>query len=169
MFRYTHPLGRLGLPHDYEQLLGSLKTRIRTAQVRAALAVNSELVLLYWSIGNDILGWQRAEGWGTKIVERLAGDLQAEFPGIKGFSLRNLKYMRAFAEAWPETEFVQQVAAQIPWFHNCTLLDKVKAPEQRLWYARATIEHGWNRCEKLVQFFDDFREAPWRFRESRPL
>jgi predicted nuclease of restriction endonuclease-like (RecB) superfamily len=146
---------QLPLPPDYEQLLGSLKTRIRAAQVRAALAVNSELVLLYWSIGNDILGRQRAEGWGTKIVERLAGDLQAEFPGIKGFSLRNLKYMRAFAEAWPETEIVQQVAAQIPWFHNCTLLDKVKAPDQRLWYARATIEHGWSRAVLTHQIESD--------------
>jgi predicted nuclease of restriction endonuclease-like (RecB) superfamily len=110
--------------------------------LRAALAVNSELVMLYWSIGRDILTRQTAEGWGTKVIERLARDLQTEFPGVKGFSLRNLKYMRAFAGAWPDAEIVQQVAAQIPWFHNCTLLDKLKEPLQRIWYARAAVEYG---------------------------
>jgi predicted nuclease of restriction endonuclease-like (RecB) superfamily len=134
------------LPPDYEQLLGSLKTRIRAAQQRASFAVSRELVLLYWSIGRDILVRQNAEGWGTKVIERLAHDLGNDFPGIKGFSLRNLKYMRAFAEAWPEPEIVQQVAAQIPWFHNCTLLDKVKSAEERIWYARAAVEYGWSRA-----------------------
>jgi len=146
---------QLPLPHDYEQLLGSLKTRIRAAQVRAALSVNSELVTLYWSIGQEISSRFQAEKWGGKIVDRLGRDLRAEFPGIEGFSPRNLRYMRSFAEAWPDAEILQQVAAKLPWFHNCTLLDKVKAPEQRLWYARATVEHGWSRAVLTHQIESD--------------
>lgn len=124
---------------SYETFLQDLKGRIRTAQTRASLAVNRELILLYWGIGRDILERQQHEGWGAKVIERLAGDLKREFPEMKGFSTRNLKYMRAFAEAWPDGEFVQRAAAQIPWFHNCTLLDKVAARQEREWYMRKTI------------------------------
>ena len=98
-------------PSGYPELLQDLKTRIRGAQVRAALAVNRELVLLYWSIGRDILARQGNEGWGTKVIERLAHDLQMEFPGVEGFSSRSLKYMRALAEAWPDEAIVQQLIA----------------------------------------------------------
>jgi predicted nuclease of restriction endonuclease-like (RecB) superfamily len=129
----------------YETFLLELKDRILAAHTRASLAVNRELVLLYWGIGRDILERQQREGWGTKVIERLATDLKREFPEMKGFSARNLKYMRAFAEAWPDGEFVQQAAAQIPWFHNCTLLDKVATPQEREWLIRKTIEHGWSR------------------------
>ncbi|MCD0155670.1 YhcG family protein [Deinococcus sp. 6GRE01] len=135
----------LTLPDDYAALLGDLKGRIRSAQTRAALAVNRELVLLYWHIGQSILARQAQEGWGAKVVDQLARDLKAEFPELKGFSPRNLKYMRAFAAAWPDPEFVQQLAAQLPWFHNVALLDKLKDPAQREWYARAAIQHGWSR------------------------
>jgi hypothetical protein len=83
--------------------------------------VNAELVLLYWSLGRDILARQQKEGWGAHVIDRLSGDLRAAFPEMRGFSTRNLKYMRAFAEAWPRPDFVQQVAAQLPWFHSCTL------------------------------------------------
>jgi len=85
--------------------------------VRASLAVKRELILLYWSIGRDILARQEAAGWGAKIIDRLAKDLGAEFPGVEGFSQRNLKYMRAFAAAWPDEQIVQQVIAQLPWGH----------------------------------------------------
>jgi len=129
----------------YESFLRDLKARIHTVQTRATLAVNRELVLLYWEIGRDILLRQQREGWGAKVIEQLATDLKREFPEMKGFSARNLKYMRAFAEAWPDGEFVQQAAAQIPWFHNCTLLDKVAAPQEREWLIRKTIENGWSR------------------------
>lgn len=87
---------------NYDAFLSTLKQRIRTAQVRAALAVNQELVLLYWHIGREILERQQQEGWGTKVIERLAKDLKREFPEIKGFSRTNLLYMRAFAEAYPD-------------------------------------------------------------------
>ncbi|GAA6619296.1 YhcG family protein [Scytonema sp. NUACC26] len=131
---------------NYDAFLSTLKQRIRTAQVRAALAVNQELVLLYWQIGREILQRQQEEGWGTKVIERIAKDLKREFPDIKGFSRTNLLYMRAFAEAYPDEQFVQQAAGQIPWFHNCVLLDRVKAPEQRVWYIQQTIQNGWSRA-----------------------
>jgi predicted nuclease of restriction endonuclease-like (RecB) superfamily len=114
------------LPADYAAWLAELKTRIHVAQQRASLAVNRELVLLYWQIGRDILARQDREGWGSKVIGRLAQDLRNAFPDMKGFSPRNLKYMRAFAEAWPDAGFVQQAAAQLPWFHLCTLIDKLK-------------------------------------------
>lgn len=138
-------------PKDYETFLLDLKQRIRTAQVRAAIAVNRELVLLYWQIGREILARQHQQGWGAKVIAILAKDLQKEFPEIKGFSTRNLNYMRAFADAYPDEAIVQQAAAQIPWFHNCVLLDKVKDPQQRLWYAQKTIEQGWSRNVLVLQ------------------
>ncbi len=100
-------------PAGYEEFLRDLRERIREAQVRAALAVNRELVLLYWRIGRDILRQQAAQGWGAKVIDRLSADLRQAFPEMKGFSPRNLKYMRAFAEAYPDEAFVQEVLAQI--------------------------------------------------------
>ena len=136
----------LSLPDNYDEFLNSLKERIRQSQVRAALAVNKELVLLYWQIGQDILQRQSQEGWGAKVIEKLAKDLKAEFPEMKGFSARNLNYMRSFAKAYPDEPIVQQLAAKIPWFHNCMLLDKVKNYDERLWYIQQTIENGWSRA-----------------------
>ncbi len=135
----------LQTPPGYTVLLTEIKERVRTAQVRAALSVNRELILLYWSIGRDILARQKAAGWGAKIIDRLAKDLGAEFPGIEGFSPRNLKYMRAFAEAWPEKAIVQQLVAQLPWGHQTHLLDRVKDKSTREWYLKSAIEHGWSR------------------------
>jgi predicted nuclease of restriction endonuclease-like (RecB) superfamily len=139
------------LPAGYAPLLADLKARVRAAQVRAVLSVNRELISLYWHIGREILRCQRDEGWGAKVVERLARDLRAEFPEIEGFSPRNLKYMRALAVAYPEGEFVQQVVAQIPWGHNLLLLNKLKQPKLREWYASKTLEHGWSRAVLSVQ------------------
>ena len=110
-------------PTDYQEFLTHLKTRIRETQVRAAITVNRELVLLYWHMGRDILTRQHTQGWGAKVIDRLARDLQHAFPEMKGFSPRNLKYMRAFAENYPDEQFVQQAAAQITWYHNIALLD----------------------------------------------
>jgi predicted nuclease of restriction endonuclease-like (RecB) superfamily len=129
----------------YIELIISLKEKIRAAQHKAALSVNKELVMLYWEIGREILTRQAAEKWGAKVIERLSTDLSREFPEMKGFSLRNLKYMRAFAEAYSNKQFVQQVAAQIPWFHNCVLLNKIRDQNERDWYIQKTIEHGWSR------------------------
>lgn len=141
----SRPVTLIDPPSGYADWLTELKTRIHNAQQRAALAVNRELVLLYWQIGRDILERQSREGWGAKVIERLAHDLRNAFPTMKGFSPRNLKYMRAFAQAWPEAEFVQQAAAQLPWFHLCTLIDKLKTREERDWYLARAAEHSWSR------------------------
>jgi predicted nuclease of restriction endonuclease-like (RecB) superfamily len=135
----------------YDDFLHDLKERIRAAQVRAALAVNRELILLYWQMGRDILERQRQQGWGAKVIDRLAIDLRSAFPDMKGFSPRNLKYMRAFAEAYPDEQFVQEPLAQITWYHNITLLDKVKDPIEREWYVSKTIQHGWSRNVMVLQ------------------
>ena len=138
-------------PAGYEQLLTQLKSRIRAAQLNAARAVNAELVLLYWSIGRDILDRQEKEGWGAHVIDRLSADLLRDFPDMKGFSPRNLKYMRAFADAWPTEAIVQAPLARLTWYHNLTLLEKVRGAELRLWYARRAIEHGWSRGILVVQ------------------
>lgn len=135
----------LSAPQDYDDWLRHLKERIRTAQVRAALAVNQELLLLYWQIGRSILEQQQQEGWGTKVIERLAKDLRKEFPNIKGFSRSNLGYMKAFAEAYPDEAIVQRSVGKLPWRHNLALIDKLKSQEQRLWYAEKSVENGWSR------------------------
>jgi len=138
-------------PEGYADWLADLKGRIHSAQQRATLTVNRELVLLYWQIGCDILARQAAQGWGAKVIERLAHDLRGAFPEMKGFSPRNLKYMRAFAEAWPDMEFVQAVLAQLPWYHQLALLDKLPGPETRRWYAAKAIEHNWSRNILVMQ------------------
>jgi predicted nuclease of restriction endonuclease-like (RecB) superfamily len=135
----------LELPTGYAAILADLKDQIKNARLKAGLAVNRELVLLYWRIGRQILKQQHEEGWGSKVIDRLSLDLQREFPEMKGFSPRNLKYMRRFAEAYPDEPIVQEVLAQITWYHNITILDKVKDPVVRDFYIRAAIQHGWSR------------------------
>ena len=135
----------------YQDLLARLKSQIRTAQLRAAVAVNQELVFLYWRIGTEILARQKEDGWGTRVIERLAKDLRSEFPDMQGLSPRNLGYMKAFAEAWPEEAILQQLAAKLPWFHNCVLLDKVKDTTERLWYIQQAILNGWSRNVLVMQ------------------
>ncbi len=142
----------------YERFVEGIKQRIRTAQIKVALAANAELVLHYWEIGRDILASQQREGWGAKVIDRLAADLQREFPKLAGYSARNLKYMRAFAEAWPDRAIVQQLAAQIPWWHNCVLLDRMKDADTRAFYIRKTIEHGWSRSVLVHQLDTQLHE-----------
>ncbi|MBI4824826.1 MAG: DUF1016 domain-containing protein [Nitrospirae bacterium] len=139
----------------YAELLSALKERIRSAQFKAALSVNRELVLLYWQIGQEILTRQAKENWGAKVIDRLAADLKREFFDMSGFSPRNLKYMRAFAALYKDKAFVQEVLAQITWYHNITLLDKVKNSSEREWYIRKTIENGWSRNVLVLQIEND--------------
>ena len=116
------------------------------ALFRAVVAVNSELIRLYWEIGHEILDREQREGWGAKVINRLAADLRREFPDMTGLSLRNLRYMRAFARAWPAegpSSIVQQPVAQLPWGHNVTLLDKLDDSTGRLWYAGQAVENGY--------------------------
>ena len=133
------------LPTGYPEFIDGLKSRIRSARARAVVSVNRELICLYWQIGTGILTRQQTEGWGAKVIDRLSRDLMHEFPDMKGFSVRNLKYMRAFAEAWHDAAIVQELLAQITWYHHIALLDKVKNANEREWYIRQTIRNGWSR------------------------
>jgi predicted nuclease of restriction endonuclease-like (RecB) superfamily len=154
----TIPAALTAVPAGYADWLAELKSRIHAAQQRASLAVNRELVGLYWRIGRDILERQAEQGWGAKVIERLAHDLRTAFPEMKGFSTRNLKYMRAFAEAWPDREFVQGVLAQLPWYHQLALLDKLRSEDERRWYAAKAIEHNWSRNVLVIQIETRLRE-----------
>jgi predicted nuclease of restriction endonuclease-like (RecB) superfamily len=135
------------LPKDYPTFLQGLKERIRTAQTRAALAVSQELLRLYWQIGRDLEAAVRQGHWGEKVIERVAADLRREFPGMEGFSKRNLERMRAFYLAYPdEGQFAAQPVSQLPWGHNLVLLQKLKNPAERLWYAAQALQNGWSRA-----------------------
>lgn len=130
---------------EYGEFLQSLKERVSTSRYKAARTVNAELILLYHHIGTEILNRQNKHGWGAKIIDQLSKDLIAEFPEMKGFSTRNLKYMRQFAEAYTDLQFVQRVAAQLPWFHIVTIMQQFQMPNDRLFYIEKAIEHSWSR------------------------
>ena len=136
---------RSTMPDWYPTLLASITQRVAGGRTRAITAANLQLLTTYWAVGRDILDQQTAQGWGTKVIERLAADLRLEFPDTKGFSARNLKYMRAFAAAWAEDAIVQAPLAQLPWYHQIALLQKLDTPRTRLWYAAAAVENGWSR------------------------
>src|SRR3989344_4056239 len=143
--KMTKGLRKIPEKNDYFDLLSSLKRRIQEAQVKAVVSVNKELVFLYWEIGKKILQRQTKEGWGSKVIDRLSRDLTKSFPEMKGFSPRNLKYMRRFAEEYPEREIVQEVLAQLTWYHNITLIEKISSLQERQWYAQQAIKNGWSR------------------------
>lgn len=136
---------------DYTAFFEGLKSRVASSRYKAALSVNKELILLYHHMGTEILKSQEQHGWGAKIIDQLSRDLQSAFPEMKGFSTRNLKYMRKFAEEYPDLEFVQQVVAQLPWGHNIFLMDLVTDKQNRLFYMKRAIEHGWSRNIMVMQ------------------
>ncbi|MCY7275793.1 MAG: PDDEXK nuclease domain-containing protein [Phormidesmis sp. CAN_BIN44] len=138
-------------PENYDAFLIGLKQRIRSAQIRAALAVNRELVMLYWQTGQDISLRVQQQKWGSKVIKQLAADLKREFPDMTGLSARNLQYMRTFAEAYQDEAIVQRLVAQLPWGHNVTLLDKLRSLEERMWYAQQALENGWSRDILVLQ------------------
>lgn len=162
------PASLIPLPQGYADWLLELKTRIHSAQQRATLAVNRELVLLYWQIGRDILARQADQGWGAKVIERLEHDLRLAFPAMKGFSRANLMYMRAFAQAWPDAEFVQQAVGQLPWGHNLVLLSKLKTELERRWYAAKAIEHNWSRNVLVMQIETRLRDRQVKSEQDNP-
>jgi predicted nuclease of restriction endonuclease-like (RecB) superfamily len=137
------------LDKSYLEFINDLKDQIKTSRVKAHLAVNRELVLLYSSIGQGILQKLEKEKWGSKVIENISQDLRSEFPEMSGLSTRNLKYMRQFAEL-NKNLIGQQAVAQlnnlpffnIPWGHNVVLMDQVLSNEQRLWYAEQIIKNG---------------------------
>ena len=139
------------MPHDYALILEELKSRIQEERLRVVLSANAAMVLLYWDIGRVILSRQQREGWGAKVIDRLSADLRQAFPDMRGLSPRNLKYMRAFASAWPEHQIVQEVLAQITWYHNIALLEKLDDAQMRLWYARKVIANGWSHSILAMQ------------------
>nr|WP_104081134.1 PDDEXK nuclease domain-containing protein [Cryobacterium sp. Y11] len=142
----------IALPNGYPEFLGSLKRRVRDAQVRAQRTVNTQLIELYWSIGGSILSEQEKQGWGAGVMNRLAHDLRVEFPHMTGLSRSNLFYMRAFAAAWSgQVPIVQQAVGQLPWGHITVLLDKLNDVETRDWYAAAAVTNGWSRNVLLNQ------------------
>ena len=142
----------VALPDGYPEFLGSLKLRVREAQVRAQRTVNTQLIELYWSIGRSILSEQDKQGWGAGVMDRLAHDLRVEFPKMTGLSRSNLFYMRAFAAAWTEElPIVQQAVGQLPWGHITVLLDKLEDIDTRAWYAAAAAKNGWSRNVLLNQ------------------
>ncbi len=162
----------MSIPTDYAGLLSDIKHRVRHAQTRAELAVNAELIRLYWEIGALIDNRQVNEGWGAGVILRLARDLHNELPEEKGFSERNIKQMLAFYREYPQLQFVPQPVAQmnappkvqqavalfpleliqqIPWGHHGVLMSKVKDPVTRLWYMQATLENGWSRNILVMQ------------------
>ncbi len=157
---------------NYLQTLEDLKSFIKTSQIKAHLAVNKEMLVLYWQIGKIIINRQEKEGWGTKVTKRLSEDLQREFPNMKGLSYTNIRYMQRFAEVYHDLLICQQIAGKlenneyfikdslsalvnIPWFHNMVLLDKVANQEHRLWYAKQTIINGWSRNVLVHQINSD--------------
>lgn len=139
------------VPSGYSDFLKELKTRIGQERLRVVIASNAALINMYWDIGNAIIGKQAKEGWGAKVIDHLSADLKKEFPAMKGFSPRNLKYMRAFASAWPDKAIVQEVLAQITWYHNIALLDKLDNSTVRIWYAKNTVKYGWSRNILAIQ------------------
>ena len=133
------------MPDWYSELLGSVRAHVSQGRRRAVAAVTQELVLTYWQVGREILDRQTYEGYGSNVINRLSADLKRAFPDATGFSPRNLRYMRAFAAAWPDLEIVQRSAAHLPWRHHQQLLDKLDDAETRLWYAQRSLEEGWSR------------------------
>ena len=132
----------------YIRIIESIKKEIGNAQYKATLSVNRELIMLYHTIGSII---NQNKSWGNKFIENLANDIKLEYPNSKGYSVRNLKYMAKFAAEYPDIEFVQTVSAQIPWSHNCAIMDKVKDFESRKWYINKVIENGWSHSVLIHQ------------------
>lgn len=139
------------MPADYGEFLSKIKTIVTRERLKAVMSANTAMVLMYWDIGHSILERQSREGWGTRVIDRLAHDLKQAFSTMAGFSPRNLKYMRQFCEAWPDRAIVQRTVALLPWRSNLTLLDKLSTPELRLWYAEKAIEYGMGKDMLVIQ------------------
>lgn len=151
----TNTIISLNLDKEYKAFLNELKDHIRGARLRAALAINQEVIKLYWHIGKQIIERQEKSSWGSKLLESLSKDLQIAFPETHGFSVRNLKYMRQFAQTYPDIEFGQQPVAQLPWGHIILLIHKFKDESVREWYASQAIEQGWSRDSLSVYIRDN--------------
>ena len=156
----------------YLKFIEEIKSEIQKQRISVVLNANTSMICLYWNIGRGILKKQEEEGWGAKIIDRMAKDLKDAFPEMSGFSPRNIKYMRKFAESWPDFEIVQRVVAQIPWRTNISLMDKLKDEESRIWYAYKVIENGWSKTILDLQIESRLMERSGRsvnnFSEALP-
>lgn len=139
------------LPSGYKDFISNIKDQIVENLVKSRFSANQQMIIMYWQIGKAILQKQEDEGWGSKIIDRMSYDLKQEFPDLKGFSPRNLKYMKKFAESWDDFEIVQRTVALIPWRSNITLLDKLQDNNLRLWYARKVLENGMGKDMLVFQ------------------
>lgn len=142
-------MSQLVLETEYQAFLAHIKQHYQKAQLKAAYAVNCEMIQFYWRLGQMIIEKQAQTAWGSKFLEQLSKDLQVEFPGTTGFSVRNLKYMRKFAQLYPEIG--QQPVAQLPWGHIIVLMEQVKDPEAREWYASNALKNGIARSVLIIQ------------------
>ncbi len=129
----------------YKNLFADIRQRILSSQLKAALSVNAEMILLYWQIGNSIAQKQNEQGWSSGVIPQLAKDLKLEFPNMKGYSERNLSYMLKFAKEYQDVTILQQTVAKLPWGHNILLIEKIKDQKTRFWYAEKCIENNWSR------------------------
>ncbi len=152
------------MPQSYQSFIVELKKQIKSERLKTVLSANQSMIILYWKIGKSILEQQKKQGWGAKIIDRMSFDIKEEFPSLSGFSPRNLKYMRKFADAWPNFEIVQRTVALIPWRSNITLLDKLKDSDLRLWYAKKTIENGFGKDMLVFQI-----ESELHLREGKTI
>jgi predicted nuclease of restriction endonuclease-like (RecB) superfamily len=143
--RFTAPPASAELPASYAFTLDALKRELQESRLRTVLSANAAMVTAYWKVGRIILGRQEKEGWGARVIDRLSADLRQTFPDMQGLSSRNLKYMRAFAAAWPDPAIVQRTVARIPWRQNIALLERLSDSKTRLWYASQTLKHGWTQ------------------------
>jgi len=149
--RFIAPAPAGEMPSGYVGMLNEIKSRVQQARLRTMLAANASMVLAYWEVGRVILARQQSEGWGAKVIDRLSNDLREAFPDMRGLSPRNLKYMRAFATAWPDGAIVQGALAQIGWYQNIALLDKLDSAGERLWYAEKAAHEGWSQPVLCLQ------------------
>jgi len=162
----------LALPDGYRKLLEDLKRTVAAARWRTQRTVNTELLTLYWQLGDAVLQRQHAEGWGTRVIDRLATDLRAAFPDMRGLSRSNIKYMRQMAGAWTQQAIGQQPVGQLPWGHVTVLLDKVHDQSERDYYAAAAVQQGWSRNVLLNQIMNQLHRragaAPSNFPAELP-
>ena len=142
---------KAALPDGYGDALVDIRRRIEQARLKAVLDANATMIGLYWGVGRVILARQANAGWGARVIDRLSADLRAAFPDMSGLSPRNLRYMRDFASAWPDPEIVQRLLPNLPWGQNVVLLDKVRDPTHRLWYAQQCVQQGWSRSVLVLQ------------------
>ena len=147
---------------EYSLLIKDLKKRVAESRYKASLSVNKEMILLYHHIGQRILENQDKHGWGAKVIEQLSKDLRSSFPEMKGFSHRNLLYMRKFAEEYKDIQIVQRLVAQLPWGHNVVLIDKVPDKTKREFYIKSSIKHGWSRNVMLMHIESSLYERKGR-------